>query len=130
MTPEQNITLYDALGGAETIQRLVDAFYPRVAVHPDLKDSFPDDLTEVRHKQYMFLTQYFGGPTLYSNVHGHPMMKMRHMPFMIDPVRRDAWLQCMREAMDEIGLSGIAREQAYARLSMTANYMMNTDEEV
>lgn len=129
MSTDHMMTLYDAMGGEETIGRLVDAFYSRVAKHPDLIPIFPEDLTEVRNKQYMFLTQYFGGPTLYSDVHGHPMMRMRHMPFPITPTRRDAWLSCMRGAMDEIGLTGIVREQAYARLAMTANYMMNTDEE-
>lgn len=121
------MTMYEALGGEETISRLVQAFYKRVAQHPDLKPLFPDDFTEIRQKQFMFLTQYFGGPTLYSDVYGHPMMRMRHLRFPITPKRRDAWLQCMREAMDEIGLDGIVREQAYARLEMTANYMVNTE---
>lgn len=123
------VTMYEALGGDETISRLVQAFYKRVAQHPDLKPLFPDDFTEIAKKQHMFLTQYFGGPTLYSDVYGHPMMRMRHLPFPITPKRRDAWLQCMREAMDEIGLTGIIREQAYARLEMTANYMVNTEDD-
>lgn len=128
MTTNQQITLYEAMGGAETIASLVDAFYSCVAKHPDLIPLFPEDLTVVRDKQFLFLTQYFGGPTLYSDEHGHPMMRMRHAPFAITPTARDAWLSCMRKAMDKIGLTGIVREQAYARLAMTANYMMNTDE--
>lgn len=126
---EQMISLYEAMGGANTIARLVDAFYKRVAAHPDLKPIFPDDLEETMRKQYLFLTQYFGGPTLYSNEFGHPMLRARHMRFPITPQRAEAWLACMQGAMDEIGLTGIVREHAFARLKMTAYYMVNLEEE-
>lgn len=123
-TPEQ--TPYDAIGGEETVAKLVDAFYRRVAKHPDLAPIFPEDLTEVRRKQYAFLTQFFGGPPLFSEQYGPPMLRRRHLPHPITPTRVKAWLACMAEAMDEAGIHGPMREFLYARLTATAHHMTNT----
>jgi hemoglobin len=109
-----------------TIRRLVDAFYPRVAKDPILHPLFPDDLTEIAEKQYMFLTQFFGGPTLYFDAYGQPAMRMRHMPFEITPVRAQVWLANMSAAMEEIGLDGELRNFMYERLAHVAPFMVNT----
>ena len=122
-------TLYEMMGGAETIRRIVEAFYPRVQADPELSPIFPADITPVMEKQYMFLTQFFGGPQLYSEVHGHPMLRARHMRFPITNRRALAWLRCMTEALDEVGLTGEVREQAFERLRFTAAHMINTREE-
>ncbi|ALC91843.1 globin [Bacillus sp. FJAT-18017] len=116
---------YEALG-KETLHRLVDAFYGLVRQHPDLAPIFPDDLTETARKQKQFLTQYLGGPPLYTEEHGHPMMRARHLPFPITPTRARAWLSCMSQAMDKVGLEGPLREDFYARLTLTAQHMINT----
>jgi len=121
---------YEALGGEEMISKLVEAFYKRVAKHPDLAPIFPEDLTETARKQKQFLTQYLGGPPLYTEEHGHPMLRARHLPFEITPTRAKAWLSCMKEAMDEIDLSGPLREEFYHRLVLTAHHMVNTPEEL
>nr|WP_152414292.1 globin [Halalkalibacterium ligniniphilum] len=118
-------TPYEAIGGAEQLSELVDAFYRRVAKHPDLIPIFPNDLTETTRKQKQFLTQFLGGPQLYTEEHGHPMLRARHMPFKITPTRASAWLACMKEAMDEIGLENAVREHILARLTMTAHHMVN-----
>lgn len=123
-----NQTAYELLGGNETLQRLVDAFYPKVYADPLLAPLFEDDMNIIKEKQRMFLTQFLGGPTLYSDVYGHPMMRARHMPFEITPARADAWLRCMREAMEEIGLEGDLRDFFYERLQLTAYHMVNTEE--
>lgn len=124
--PEKLVTPFDALGGEEAVHKLVEAFYKRVGKHPDLKPIFPDDLTETARKQKQFMTQYLGGPNLYTEEHGHPMLRARHMPFEITPTRARAWLACMMEAMDEIGLSGPERSEFYNRLILTAQHMINT----
>lgn len=121
-------TIYEAIGGHETIDRLVTAFYKRVGKHPKLTPIFPEDLTETARKQSLFLTQFFGGPNLYSEERGHPMMRRRHLPFEITPSRRDAWLDCMDEALDEVGIEEPYRTAIFERLSLTANHMMNTPE--
>jgi hemoglobin len=118
-------TPYEMIGGAKTVARLVDTFYDLVKQHPELIPIFPEDLTETKKKQYLFLTQFLGGPTLYSDVHGHPMLRARHMPFPITPKRAEAWLSCMKEAMDRIGLEGEVREAIFERLTLTAHHMIN-----
>ncbi|MBR7554561.1 globin [Allobacillus sp. GCM10007491] len=124
----QRANIYDDIGGAETISKLVDAFYERVGKHPDLIPIFPEDLTETARKQKLFLTQFFGGPNLYIQERGHPMMRARHMPFPITPTRRDAWLACMDAALEEVEIEEPYRSAMFERLRMTANHMMNTPE--
>lgn len=115
--------------GAEKLSQLINAFYKRVAKHPDLIPIFPEDLTETIRKQIQFQTQYLGGPNLYTEEHGHPMMRARHMNFEITPTRAQAWLECMSEAMDEVGLDEKFRKIYYQRLVMTAHHMINSPDE-
>ncbi|MFD2629686.1 globin [Oceanobacillus kapialis] len=121
-------TMFEAIGGFHTIERLVNAFYKRVAVHPELIPIFPEDLTETARKQTLFLTQFFGGPSLYLEERGHPMLRRRHLPFKITPTRRDAWLDCMAQALIEAEIEEPYRSAIYDKLTMTANHMMNTPE--
>ncbi|GAA0325330.1 group 2 truncated hemoglobin YjbI [Bacillus carboniphilus] len=118
-------TPYEQIG-KEKLSDLIDAFYRRVHNHPDLAPIFPDDLTEVARKQKQFQTQYLGGPPIFTEEHGHPMMRARHLPFPITPTRAKAWLTCMSEAMDEVGLEGPFRDEYFARLVLTAKHMVNT----
>lgn len=112
--------------GEQKLHRLVDTFYGLVAQHPDLAPIFPNDFTEIARKQKQFLTQYLGGPPLYTEEHGHPMMRARHLPFPVTPARAKAWLSCMIQAMDKVGLDGPIRDQFYSRLHLTAEHMINT----
>jgi len=120
-----NRTPYEQIGGAETLARLVDIFYNHVKRHPDLAALFPEDLTPVKERQYQFLTQFLGGPTLYSDIHGHPMLRARHMRFPIGTAQAAAWLACMEKAMTQAGLTGDIRDQIFDRLRLTAHHMIN-----
>ncbi|RRN72597.1 globin [Peribacillus simplex] len=120
-----NPTPYELIGEGQ-LHRLIDVFYSNVSQHPDLLPIFPDDLTETVRKQKQFMTQYLGGPSLYTEEHGHPMLRARHIPFEITPERAKAWLSCMYQAMDEVGLEGKIREFFYHRLFLTAQHMINT----
>ncbi|MNO17498.1 Group 2 truncated hemoglobin YjbI [compost metagenome] len=120
------LSIYDNLGGADTIHRLVEAFYPKVQNNPVIGHLFPEDIAPVMEKQYMFLTQFFGGPSLYSDAFGHPMMRARHMPFPITPERAEAWLGCMSAALEEIGIDQQLREFVLQRLSGPAFHFVNT----
>lgn len=123
---KENITPFEAIGGEEGISLLVDTFYYNyVAKHPDLSLVFPDDLTETARKQKQFFTQFLGGPPLYSEEHGPPMLRRRHLPFVITNERKEAWLACMEKAMDEVKLEGPIREYFFERLSMAAQHMVN-----
>ena len=120
-------TLYSEIGGQETIDELVNAFYPRVYADKDLSPLFEGDMQEIMRKQRMFLSQFLGGPALYSQEFGPPAMRGRHMPFEVTPKRARAWLRCMKEAFQEIGLdenpAGLA---FYDRLTQVAGIMVNS----
>lgn len=116
--------------GEKKLEELIYAFYKRVDKHPLLRPLFPEDLTETARKQIQFQTQYLGGPNIYTQEHGHPMLRARHMPFKITPDHAQAWLECMSEAMDEVGLEGKFREVYYQRLVLTAHHMINAENEV
>jgi hemoglobin len=121
-----NVTLYEAIGGAPAVRRLVEAFYPEVLKDPLLAPLFPEDIRPVMEKQYMFLTQFFGGPRLYSEQYGHPMMRARHLPFPITVERAEAWLGCMRRALQQLDIDDSLRETVLERLSGPAHFFVNT----
>lgn len=100
----EGITLYDAVGGMAFFEALVDRFYEGVAGDAVLLALYPEpnDLTAARHKLALFLAQYWGGPTTYSQERGHPALRMRHAPFPIGADGRDRWLEHMRAAIAEL----------------------------
>ena len=125
MTEQQSF--YDAVGGAETFHRLVAAFYRGVAADPELRAMYPEeDLGPAEVRFRMFLEQYWGGPTTYSEQRGHPRLRMRHAPFVIGPRERDAWLAAMRTAVDGAHLEEQHRERLCAYLEMAADSMVNS----
>jgi hemoglobin len=85
-----------------------------------------DDLGPAEDRLRLFLMQYWGGPTTYSDERGHPRLRMRHAPFRIGPTERDAWVRAMRIAVDEAGLAEPHRERLWTYLEGTANHMMNS----
>lgn len=119
-------TLYTEIGGQEVIDRLVDAFYPRVYADEELRPLFEGDMEEIKRKQKMFLPQFLGGPALYSQEFGPPAMRERHFPFDITPRRAQCWLRCMKEAFQEIGLDQTPAGKAFFdRLTQVAAIMVN-----
>ncbi|MPY78550.1 MAG: globin [Actinophytocola sp.] len=120
-------TFFDAVGGEETFRKIVARFYEEVAADEVLRPIYPDeDLGPAEERLRMFLMQYWGGPHTYSEQRGHPRLRMRHAPFAIGPIERDAWLRCMRIAVDEAGLEEPYRQQLWAYLEMAANSLMNS----
>ncbi|HWL44853.1 MAG TPA: globin [Ilumatobacter sp.] len=94
--------LYERVGGDPFFERLVDAFYEGVATDELLAPLYPEypDFTGARHRLTLFLVQYWGGPTTYSDERGHPRLRMRHFPFHVGPAERDRWLAHMRAAVE------------------------------
>ncbi|MFT4228852.1 MAG: globin [Microbacterium sp.] len=122
-------SFYDAVGGHDTFARLVDAFYRGVCADPQLRAMYPeDDLGPAAERLRMFLEQYWGGPTTYSERRGHPRLRMRHAPFHIDPAARDRWLAHMRAAVDELALSPLHEATLWDYLQRAAFAMVNTFE--
>ncbi|MFC3966332.1 globin [Nocardia jiangsuensis] len=126
---EQATSFYEQIGGAETFRRILTIFYREVAVDPVLRPLYPEeDLGPAERRLRMFLEQYWGGPRTYSDERGHPRLRMRHMPYSIGPIERDAWLRCMRTAVAEIEpevLDDAHRAQLLDYLEMAANSLMN-----
>ena len=98
---EQQVTVYDRVGGMAFFERLVDRFYEGVADDPVLLPLYPEphELAPARRRLTLFLAQYWGGPSLYSDERGHPRLRMRHAPFSIGGEERDRWLVHMRAAV-------------------------------
>ena len=117
---------YQEMGGRPTFEKLVSHFYALVSVDPVLRPMYPDnDMKGAAERLLMFLEQYWGGPTTYSDNRGHPRLRMRHAGFHIDLAARDAWLNCMEKAMDGMDMQEIHRVQLWNYLEMAAHSMVN-----
>lgn len=111
-------------------ERLVDRFYEGVAGDPILRALYPEeDLGPARRRLTLFLAQYWGGPTTYSDERGHPRLRQRHFPFPIGGVERDRWLLHMRAAIDESDAPPAARERLHEYMTMAAEAMRNRPDE-
>ena len=125
MTEPQNF--YAEVGGAPVFEKLVRRFYEEVAEDEILRPLYPEeDLGPAEVRLRMFLEQYWGGPRTYSDQRGHPRLRMRHVPFTIGPIERDAWLRCMRVAVDDAGLDPAHRDQLWQYLTYAAASMVNS----
>lgn len=122
---DETPTLYDAIGGDATFRRLVEAFYRRVEADAALRAVFPADLATGKEGQFLFLTQYFGGPHRYTAQRGRPMLRMRHLPFAIGQRARDAWVGHMLAAIDEVGIPEPYRNVMREYFARGATFMMN-----
>ena len=126
----QEVTFYEAVGGEETFRRLVHRFYQGVADDPVLRPMYPEqDLGPAEERLRLFLMQYWGGPHTYSEQRGHPRLRMRHAPFRVGYLERDAWLRCMHTAVAEIDsqtLDDAHRQELINYLEMAAQSMVNS----
>ncbi|MEJ5915236.1 globin [Pseudokineococcus sp. 1T1Z-3] len=125
--PAGQQTFYDAVGGHETFVTLVDRFYEGVAQDDVLRPMYPEqDLTGARERLTLFLEQYWGGPTTYSDTRGHPRLRMRHAGFAVGPVARDRWLLHMRAAVDSLDLPPLLHAELWDYLERAAHSLLNT----
>ena len=126
---DDDVTVYEYVGGMPFFERLVGAFYRRVAEDPVLLALYPDqvDLGPARDRLTLFLAQYWGDPTTYSEERGHPRLRMRHVPFAIDEAARDHWLAAMSASLDEVDTPELVRDRFDAYFDMSANAMQNID---
>src|SRR3954452_8541255 len=121
-------SLYDAAGGMPFFERLVGRFYDGVAADPVLRPVYPAaGLAGARHRLTLFLAQYWGGPRTYDAERGHPRLRMRHAPFAIGPVERDAWLRLMHEAIDATKPPPAVADRLRDYIDMAAEAMRNRD---
>ncbi len=123
-------SFYEAVGGHDTFVRLVDEFYRGVATDPVLRPLYPEeDLAPAAQRLTLFLEQYWGGPTTYSQTRGHPRLRLRHAPFAVNPQARDRWLMHMRAALETLGLAPLPQAELWDYLERAAHSLVNTFEE-
>ena len=118
--------VYEAAGGEPIFRLLVARFYAGVAEDPILRPLYPEeDLAGAEERLGLFLIQYWGGPTTYSDLRGHPRLKMRHMPFAIGQKERDAWLARMTAAVASLDLEPGVREAFLEYFEAASRAMIN-----
>ena len=123
-------TFYEEIGGSPTIRGIVHRFYAGVADDEVLRPMYPEeDLGPAENRFAMFLEQYWGGPTTYSDLRGHPRLRMRHAPFAVTPEAKDHWLTHFRAALDEVGLTPEQDAQFWDYVTHAAQFMVNTFDE-
>jgi len=123
---DDDVTVYEAVGGTPFFVALVDRFYEAVAADPVLRPMYPDDdLVESRRTLTGFLVQLWGGPTDYSEERGHPRLRMRHAPFTIDQAARDHWLAHMADAVRAAGLDAELERALLAYFETASTHMIN-----
>ena len=123
-------SFYAQVGGHETFAKLTREFYARVAEDPDFKALYPEqDLGPAEERLRMFLEQYWGGPTTYSEQRGHPRLRMRHVPFAVTLDIRDRWLRHMYAAMDTLDLPEAHDAAMRQYFTRAADMMINADDE-
>jgi hemoglobin len=123
-------TFYDEIGGYPTIAKIVDRFYEGVATDEVLRPLYPEeDLGPAAERFTLFLVQYWGGPTTYSDNRGHPRLRMRHAPFAVTPLARDHWLKHFRAGLDHANLTPEQDAKFWDYVTHAAQFMVNTFDE-
>lgn len=124
--PAEQTSFYDQVGGEPTFRKLAAEFYKQVDADPEFKAMYPEeDLGPAEERLRLFLIQYWGGPTDYSQLRGHPRLRARHMPFPIDTAARETWLKFMRNAMDTLDLSPLHYDTMWDYFQRAARAMQN-----
>jgi len=122
-------TLFERLG-AENIRTLVNRFYDLVFAHPQISHLFKTEKEVIKEKQRLFLTQFLGGPALYSEQYGHPQLRARHLPHPIGDDDAVAWLECMNKAIGTLSIDEKLKYELFKRFVPTAMFMVNRGQNV
>lgn len=123
-------TPYERLGGEPALRALVARFYHLMDTVPEfygIRKLHPDKLDGSVEKLFMFLSGWLGGPQLYVEKFGHPLLRARHLPFSITKDERNQWMACMVQAMDDVRVEPALRESLTQAFFRTADHMRNRD---
>jgi hemoglobin len=125
-----SVTPFSAIGGQAAVGRLVEAFYHRMDTLPEartIRALHQADLTATKENLKLYLAEWLGGPTRYSEAHGHPRLRRRHMHFKIGIAERDAWMLCLAGALEETVADAALREQLRHALYKLADWVRNDE---
>jgi hemoglobin len=118
-------TLYSRLG-SENLLKLVERFYELVFASEKISHLFQNDKSIIIEKQFQFLSQFLGGPQLYSERYGHPKMRMRHIPHRITNEAKEEWLTCMNKAISSLDIDPELKVSLYNVFPAVAQHMVNS----
>ncbi|HET9958426.1 MAG TPA: group II truncated hemoglobin [Polyangiaceae bacterium] len=119
---------FAAVGGSTAVAELVDRFYQHMDTLPEaaqIRSLHPPDLTPVKEVLRRYLTEWLGGPALYSVERGHPRLRRRHLRFPIGAAERDAWMRCMSLALNEVVSDPKLRQELTEAFFKTADFIRN-----
>lgn len=128
MQENQAVTHYQRIGGAEQVHALVDRFYQLMDQLPEtygIRKMHGEDLQSVNDKLFMFLSGWMGGPQLFVEAYGHPMLRRRHFPFVIGDTERDQWMLCMNRALNDVVADDALRQELSDAFTKVADHMRN-----
>jgi len=128
MTENIQVTPYELAGGEAAILSLVERFYFFMDTLPEaagIRAMHAEDLSGARTKLFKFLSGWLGGPDLFIQEYGHPRLRQRHFPFVIDGAARDQWMLCMNKALSEVAMDVNFRENLRQALQQLATHMIN-----
>ena len=128
MQTETNLTHYQRIGGAEKVRALVHRFYQIMDELPEsygIRKMHAEDLQNSEDKLFKFLSGWMGGPQLFIQEFGHPMLRRRHLPFAIGNAERDQWLLCMNKALQEVVEDEALRKDLAIAFAGVADHMRN-----
>ena len=118
-------TVFDRVGGSAWFYQLLDFFYEDVIRRDEIRNLYPDDLTDSKKNTADFLIQYWGGPSSYSERRGHPRLRMRNAPYAIGDDQKESWLASMRFALDQMQPAKEIEEAMVEYFLMAAEHMKN-----
>jgi len=117
--------VYQSIGQVG-FERLIAAFYKQIPDDDILGPMYKGrDMQAAEGRLRGFLIYRFGGPQTYIEERGHPRLRMRHAPFVINQQARDRWMELMRNAMSEVSLPVPAAEVLMSFFDSTATAMIN-----
>lgn len=120
------MTVYEAVGGEPFFIDLVERFYEGVETDAALRKLYPPDLEPGKRHLHLFLMQYFGGPTTYSEERGHPRLRARHMPFTVGEAERAAWMKHMQASLEKSNADAAIQAQMLEYFENAARFMINS----
>lgn len=122
------MTLYEAIGGEPVLRELTKRFYALMDVLPEAeacRDIHPQDMTRSQEKLFEYLSGWLGGPPLFTDKYGHPMLRYRHLPAKIGTEEADGWLLCFRQAMNEVVKDQTVVEMVWPKVEALGRHMIN-----
>lgn len=125
---DQEISHYQRIGGAEKVRELVSRFYQLMDGLPEaygIRKMHADNLQSANDKLFKFLSGWMGGPQLFVEEYGHPMLRRRHLPFAIDDAARDQWMLCMNQALVDVVNDAVLRQELSEAFTKVADHMRN-----